>query len=378
MARNGAEQTTAAVEPATTIDPQPEAPAPPPPPSSSSSATTMSSDDPLDVEHYIPRLPLQLAAIAFALAAPVAAAAAAPGSRNSSAVPRPAQVLAAWIDAPRETLAFQSALVAVVQVWFGYWARSCRTGQGRNTKTPRTAREQVGRSRSAARRTAPKGFGAIMNHIWHNDIRKIGTEPILRGGEGANRNFGGVDYSFVPETILVTLLATAAFHGSAVLLGAPLIADASVTLLLSLLLALLAVTPLAIAVPPFQSIADGYTWLRLLSTLSPANDLEFALFAPAVGAVIGCWSGAVPIPLDWDRPWQKYPTTCIVGAIAGHATGSIVSLAIVSYRAAVRAASRALRERKSPAAEEGGQKKKKASAKGRAKIAAAASKIKNK
>lgn len=30
---------------------------------------------------------------------------------------------------------------------------------------------------------------------------------------------------FVPETILVTLLATAAFHGSAVLLGAPLIAS---------------------------------------------------------------------------------------------------------------------------------------------------------
>lgn len=213
-------------------------------------------------------------------------------------------------------------------------------------------------------------------------------------------------------------------------------------------------TPLAIAVPPFQSTADGYIWLRLLSTLlsvrpsslsllddppqktklarrhffffcffvvpsenRPANDLEFALFAPAVGAVTGCWSGAVPIPLDWDRPWQvrhsprapfhsfimhagaaerrpdfgaslsrtrtfaqKYPTTCIVGAIAGHAAGSVVSLGIVSYRAAVRAASRALKERESLAAEEGAKKKKnKAPAKGRAKsAAAAASRLKNK
>jgi phosphatidylinositol glycan class F len=25
---------------------------------------------------------------------------------------------------------------------------------------------------------------------------------------------------------------------------------------------------------------------------------------PAVGAVLGCWAGAFPIPLDWDRPWQ--------------------------------------------------------------------------
>lgn len=191
-----ADQTTAPVEPATTIDPVAETPAAPPS-SSSSATTTKSSDDPLDVEHYIPRLPLQLAAIAFALAAPVAAAAAT-GSRTSTAVPRPAEVLAAWIDSPRETLAFQSALVAVVQVWFGYWARTCRgAGRGRKTKT---AREQVQRSRSAARRTAPKGFGAIMNHIWHNDVRRIGTESILRGGEGANRNFGGVDYSVRPQT----------------------------------------------------------------------------------------------------------------------------------------------------------------------------------
>ena len=334
MARNVADQTTAAVEPATTIDPQPEAPAPPPPPppppsSSSSSATTKSSsdDDPLDVEHYIPRLPLQLAAIAFALAAPVAAAAAT-GSRNSSAVPRPAQVLAAWIDAPRETLAFQSALVAVVQVWFGYWARSCRTGRGRNTKTPRTTRvEQVERSRSAARRTAPKGFGAIMNHIWHNDIRKIGTESILRGGEGANRNFGGVDYSVssrlsfdccspaarkLTRSSGICTVCTrddprhSARHRRLPRFGSlarrsthrvrtpfllrsqppslssslyPLVcSDASVTLLLSLLLALLAVTPLAIAVPPFQSTADGYTWLRLLSTLSSVRSPSSLLF----------------------------------------------------------------------------------------------------
>lgn len=41
---------------------------------------------------------------------------------------------------------------------------------------------------------------------------------------------------------------------------------------------------------------------------SPNNDLEIALLYPALGAVIGCWSGAIPIPLDWDRPWQVSPS----------------------------------------------------------------------
>jgi len=25
---------------------------------------------------------------------------------------------------------------------------------------------------------------------------------------------------------------------------------------------------------------------------------------PAIGTVIGCWLGVIPIALDWDRPWQ--------------------------------------------------------------------------
>lgn len=36
----------------------------------------------------------------------------------------------------------------------------------------------------------------------------------------------------------------------------------------------------------------------------PANDVELALLVPAIGTLVGCWLGAVPIPLDWDRPWQ--------------------------------------------------------------------------
>jgi len=32
--------------------------------------------------------------------------------------------------------------------------------------------------------------------------------------------------------------------------------------------------------------------------------IERAMVYPAVGAVLGSWLGAIPIALDWDRPWQ--------------------------------------------------------------------------
>lgn len=40
-----------------------------------------------------------------------------------------------------------------------------------------------------------------------------------------------------------------------------------------------------------------------------------------MGTMIGAWSGAVPIPLDWDRAWQAWPVTVVVGAYLGWAGG---------------------------------------------------------
>ncbi len=34
---------------------------------------------------------------------------------------------------------------------------------------------------------------------------------------------------------------------------------------------------------------------------------------------VGAWLGAVPIPLDWDREWQKWPVTIVTGAYMGWA-----------------------------------------------------------
>jgi phosphatidylinositol glycan class F len=41
-----------------------------------------------------------------------------------------------------------------------------------------------------------------------------------------------------------------------------------------------------------------------------------------LGAVLGAWLGAVPIPLDWDRDWQRWPVTILVGLYVGHCVGA--------------------------------------------------------
>lgn len=43
----------------------------------------------------------------------------------------------------------------------------------------------------------------------------------------------------------------------------------------------------------------------------------------AFGTFAGAWIGAVPIPLDWDREWQKWPVTIVTGAYTGWSIGKL-------------------------------------------------------
>lgn len=56
----------------------------------------------------------------------------------------------------------------------------------------------------------------------------------------------------------------------------------------------------------------------LLRYQSSAEDLSAI---PALATVLGAWIGAIPIPLDWDRPWQVWPISCTYGAIGGYLIG---------------------------------------------------------
>lgn len=55
---------------------------------------------------------------------------------------------------------------------------------------------------------------------------------------------------------------------------------------------------------------------------------ENPLLLSGLSSIIGTWCGVIPIPLDWDRPWQNWPITLLVGGYSGCAIGSIISLFI--------------------------------------------------
>ena len=65
---------------------------------------------------------------------------------------------------------------------------------------------------------------------------------------------------------------------------------------------------------------DSYRWLLVASLQVPVDEV----FGASLGALLGCWMGAVPIPLDWDRDWQRWPITIVAGAYGGYVLGKVV------------------------------------------------------
>eukprot|EP00850_Spirogloea_muscicola_P013343 SM000090S24305 [mRNA] locus=s90:151377:160912:- [translate_table: standard] len=47
---------------------------------------------------------------------------------------------------------------------------------------------------------------------------------------------------------------------------------------------------------------------RVFLAFEPWNERERVAIALALGTTVGCWFGAWPMPLDWDKPWQARNT----------------------------------------------------------------------
>jgi phosphatidylinositol glycan class F len=55
-----------------------------------------------------------------------------------------------------------------------------------------------------------------------------------------------------------------------------------------------------------------------------------AAYIQGLSPLVGAWLGAVVIPLDWERPWQQWPISCVLGAVVGQAIGSVAT-AVLYY-----------------------------------------------
>jgi phosphatidylinositol glycan class F len=104
-----------------------------------------------------------------------------------------------------------------------------------------------------------------------------------------------------------------AVHVLFVLFGAPFLDHVARTFLCAAHFSILA------AFPTFYTRGvDAQAMLALAGAYAPLDEVSGGL----LGAVLGAWLGAVPIPLDWDREWQKWPVTIVVGMYLGYVVAS--------------------------------------------------------
>ncbi|XP_045187065.2 phosphatidylinositol-glycan biosynthesis class F protein-like [Mercenaria mercenaria] len=127
--------------------------------------------------------------------------------------------------------------------------------------------------------------------------------------------------------VLVFALSVVFFYIVAVLFGAAFTSQTAETFHFAMMLSSTVMGPLLIHL---ETNAD--TWSRVLLFQSPELGTETTVFVSSITSLIGAWLGAFPIPLDWDRPWQAWPITCVVGTLTGHCVGIILASIYISLQ----------------------------------------------
>ncbi|KAK3757863.1 hypothetical protein RRG08_014419 [Elysia crispata] len=134
------------------------------------------------------------------------------------------------------------------------------------------------------------------------------------------------------KCIGILFIAPFIFHGIAVLFGAPFFESTAQTYHFAVLLSSQVCLPFLL----FLGL-DLDAWLRVFTDNSSEciDPLEQLVYYTSICSLLGGWLGAVPIPLDWDRPWQVWPISCVIGALLGYAVGLLLSSIVIprQYRA---------------------------------------------
>eukprot|EP01113_Clastostelium_recurvatum_P007195 TRINITY_DN13339_c0_g1_i3.p1 TRINITY_DN13339_c0_g1~~TRINITY_DN13339_c0_g1_i3.p1 ORF type:complete len:187 (-),score=21.23 TRINITY_DN13339_c0_g1_i3:119-679(-) len=132
------------------------------------------------------------------------------------------------------------------------------------------------------------------------------------------------DIPFNRKILRATLglcMGSVVFYLLAVLYGASLFDGGLDTLLWSCMMSSMCVVPGALLL----GLKDRSAWANLyLGAASLTNPIECMCYGLTVGCVFGAWLGAIPIPLDWDRPWQVWPISCTYGGLIGYMIAGLV------------------------------------------------------
>lgn len=124
----------------------------------------------------------------------------------------------------------------------------------------------------------------------------------------------------ITATVASALLANVIFV-VLILMGAPLAMFLPETYVLAFHISLLAIQPLLVFFRlEVGDLIELFRSDRLYSTV-----LSNEVLCSAFCSIIGAWVGVIPIPLDWDRPWQQWPLTILTGAYVGGFVGHSIA-----------------------------------------------------
>ncbi|KIW13914.1 hypothetical protein PV08_06695 [Exophiala spinifera] len=180
--------------------------------------------------------------------------------------------------------------------------------------TSTTARTSKGSSSSAP--------GGSMRRKGGHGGKSTSKSSSAFGGDGggANGNLASRIMSALLSMILTLTLPPLPLTVMALVLGAPLypISLLPHTAVLALHVSVLGFLPIF-----YTHGVSSTAWREVAAAWLPFD--EAGVWAGTVGALVGGWVGAVPMALDWDREWQKWPCTVLWGAVLGWVVGRVLT-----------------------------------------------------
>ncbi|GMM32318.1 mannose-ethanolamine phosphotransferase [Martiniozyma asiatica (nom. inval.)] len=165
-------------------------------------------------------------------------------------------------------------------------------------------------------------YGLIVLHLIYSvmiqEKAKIESNPVIKSSGPTHWEF-----LYTSTTLPISILLSLPIYFTFVLLGAPVGPLNALTFYLACHVSVIAFFPLLNCYKLNGKRAKN-NWWKILTF--QVDSWKFnQLYCSSLGALLGCWLGVSPIPLDWDRDWQEWPITLIFGAYTGGFLGGLLS-----------------------------------------------------
>ncbi|KAJ7608422.1 GPI biosynthesis protein family Pig-F-domain-containing protein [Roridomyces roridus] len=189
-------------------------------------------------------------------------------------------------------------------------------------------------------------IGVVVLQGWWGSWMRSWSIDLALQSAGIQRAADSPKLAHLGSAGLTAAVFSAVFYTVIILLGAPLVTHIPQTALLAILLALLVVFPPSYTYGAPMTAEITAVWVRIFAEFTCVHypgllvyiltlpgirtPIERALLYSTVGTLFGAWLGAIPIALDWDRPWQAWPLTPAFGAILGYILAPLGALTVTA------------------------------------------------